>query len=403
MLEIATHYMHGMAQMFFLFATLLLYMTPRRTRVLNLLMLCMGYWALLELKDFIVCYPSHNANYVLDWRFVFFDLLSIPITSFYLLEQLFPGRMNGRRCLKLILPFVCMAVVYVVLLLFFPNRDYLSIGALWEDRLYPPTALRILYTLYALIYGGVMMIYLVRNTYVYGRFIRSNYSYTDELDLTWLRIFVLLLFGCMAIYGVILFFASALSDLIFYTVSLLVWLFIYQHAIRQKIPEIASDYWVEKESQSQKASSESSYDRGFGECLREIFEEEKIYLNPTLSIVELASRCGTNRTYLSQYFNNVLHVSFYDYVNRYRVEHAAVPLLQQMNGGNMEEIALKSGFGSISTFRRAFVKFTGKTPQAYKKHYGEASPSFGVKKFWPMQEEASSSEESNGSNSEKEG
>ena len=49
--------------------------------------------------------------------------------------------------------------------------------------------------------------------------------------------------------------------------------------------------------------------------LQQCFEEDKVYLDPKLRLSELAARLGTNRTYLSQYFNHSCAQSFYEYVN----------------------------------------------------------------------------------------
>ena len=103
------------------------------------------------------------------------------------------------------------------------------------------------------------------------------------------------------------------------------------------------------------------------EQLSKIIEEEELYLNPTLSIKELASHIGTNRTYLSKYFTHVQQTTFYDYINRLRIEKKSIPMLQDDNNYTIEVIAKESGFQSLSTFRRAFVKQVGVTPSKYRK------------------------------------
>ncbi len=88
--------------------------------------------------------------------------------------------------------------------------------------------------------------------------------------------------------------------------------------------------------------------------LHRIFEEEHLYLNPKLTIMDLAQAIGTNRTYISNYLNKVLGTTFFDYVNQYRLSYAE-QLLRQTKM-SIEEIADRSGFNSRSTFRRAFLK-----------------------------------------------
>ena len=49
----------------------------------------------------------------------------------------------------------------------------------------------------------------------------------------------------------------------------------------------------------------------FEECIY----EEQIYLNPKLTLTDLALKVGTNRTYLSNYINHELKKTFFDFIN----------------------------------------------------------------------------------------
>ena len=60
-------------------------------------------------------------------------------------------------------------------------------------------------------------------------------------------------------------------------------------------------------------------------------------------------------------------MTFFDYVNNLRVEHA-VGLLQKSNL-RLNVIAEQSGFNSISTFRRVFVAKQQCTPSEYRKRF----------------------------------
>jgi AraC-like DNA-binding protein len=96
--------------------------------------------------------------------------------------------------------------------------------------------------------------------------------------------------------------------------------------------------------------------------MEDIVENEELYLDPKLSLNQLAERLGTNRTYLSKYFNNVKGTTFYDYVNALRIHKKSVPLMQEHPEYAFDYIAQQSGFNSLSTFQRAFRKYTGTTP-----------------------------------------
>ena len=97
--------------------------------------------------------------------------------------------------------------------------------------------------------------------------------------------------------------------------------------------------------------------------------KEKAFLNPKLTLSELALHVGTNRTYLSNYINQQLNQTFYDYVNALRLTHAT-DLLVTTNL-TLEVIAEKSGFNSLSTFRRCFLQRYGTSPSLYKKEHSQ--------------------------------
>ena len=98
---------------------------------------------------------------------------------------------------------------------------------------------------------------------------------------------------------------------------------------------------------------------------REI-EVNEIYLNPKLTLSELAQAVGTNRTYLSNYLNSVLNTTFYDYINAFRLNRAIKMLEDNDSTATTTEIAEACGFNSLSTFRRVFVREKGCSFSQYK-------------------------------------
>ena len=95
--------------------------------------------------------------------------------------------------------------------------------------------------------------------------------------------------------------------------------------------------------------------------------KEQVFLNPKLTLSDLALRVGTNPTYLSHYINQVLHQTFFDYINSLRLTYASELLLT--TNYTLEVIAEKSGFNSLSTFRRCFMQTHGCSPSIFKKEH----------------------------------
>jgi len=98
-------------------------------------------------------------------------------------------------------------------------------------------------------------------------------------------------------------------------------------------------------------------------------EEEEVYLNPNLSISELAEKLKVSSENLSFVINHEFSLKFRDYINSYRIEAAKLKL---QNNGSIKKsiliISLDSGFNSQASFYRAFKKFEGTTPIAYIKN-----------------------------------
>lgn len=99
-----------------------------------------------------------------------------------------------------------------------------------------------------------------------------------------------------------------------------------------------------------------------------LMTDEKLYLQPTLTITQLAEALHCSRHHLSQVLNDKLNQSYNDYINNLRIEEAKALLLNEKNSQlKIASIAYDAGFNSLSTFNEVFKKFTGKTPSDFRK------------------------------------
>ncbi|GAB3867346.1 hypothetical protein GCM10028824_09560 [Hymenobacter segetis] len=94
-----------------------------------------------------------------------------------------------------------------------------------------------------------------------------------------------------------------------------------------------------------------------------LMAEDQPWLEPELTLAELAHRLRTNTSLLSHVINTGCGQNFNDFVNRYRVAEAERKLQDpRLAHYSLVGIALESGFNSKSTFNRVFKKLTGRTP-----------------------------------------
>ncbi|MEH6581372.1 MAG: helix-turn-helix domain-containing protein [Halioglobus sp.] len=102
--------------------------------------------------------------------------------------------------------------------------------------------------------------------------------------------------------------------------------------------------------------------------LTRLMVQEKVFLDPGLSLPQLALRLDCSVNHLSQAINAGFGMSFFDYVNQHRVKEAMSSLCCKEGGAPpILDIALSVGFNSTSTFYAAFKKSTGQSPGQYRR------------------------------------
>jgi AraC-like DNA-binding protein len=105
--------------------------------------------------------------------------------------------------------------------------------------------------------------------------------------------------------------------------------------------------------------------------LTRLMEEEKLFLDPDLTLKKLSERLQVHYNHLSQIINEHLGKSFNDYINAFRIEEAKQRLADPKEARKtVLEIAYDTGFYSKSVFNTAFKKFTGMTPSQFRKEQG---------------------------------
>lgn len=97
-------------------------------------------------------------------------------------------------------------------------------------------------------------------------------------------------------------------------------------------------------------------------------KEKKSFLDPECKLGQISNEYGIPAHHLTYYFNDIEKISFSDWRNKLRIEHA-IRLIEfgETNDYTLESISLKCGFGSQNTFIRAFKKNKGITPSVYLK------------------------------------
>lgn len=94
-----------------------------------------------------------------------------------------------------------------------------------------------------------------------------------------------------------------------------------------------------------------------------------LFREKELTLDRMAEALGTNRTYVSNALNKVAGISFYGYIDSYRIKEATRILSDSAlsEGISLKQLADDVGYNNIQTFFKAFKRETGVTPGNYKK------------------------------------
>lgn len=103
--------------------------------------------------------------------------------------------------------------------------------------------------------------------------------------------------------------------------------------------------------------------------LLDIMQREKPYLNHELRLDDISRLMNLSRNHTSQIINEHFNLSFFDFINRYRIKEAKNLLMNnEKNGLTTTQIAYDVGFNNRASFYKAFKKFTDYNPTEYLKH-----------------------------------
>ena len=115
---------------------------------------------------------------------------------------------------------------------------------------------------------------------------------------------------------------------------------------------------------SDNETSDNEADRLFI-LLNELMKEEKSYTDPNLSRKTLATKLATNERYLHETIKKHLDLSFTEYLNLLRIDHAREMIIKNLNNISLEDIAIMSGFKTRQTFHRFFRDRYGLSPSEF--------------------------------------
>jgi len=226
------------------------------------------------------------------------------------------------------------------------------------------------------------MVVSIKEISSYQHKIKNAYSSLEKMNLNWLKLNVIA-FLCMWIVDIANFLFDKIEILPDEVSVLMAFLsllinFLFANLIIYKgltTPELfiepQESLAKNKYSRSLLSPEQSSL---IGEKLKEFMEKEKPFLEPEITLKELASRLEIHPRYASQVINERFNKNFFEFINYYRIEEAKTRLVSEIGlEKTVLEILYECGFNSKSVFNTFFKKSTGLTPSQYRKRCSIAS------------------------------
>lgn len=234
----------------------------------------------------------------------------------------------------------------------------------------------LLFIILMLVIEPVYLIWFLRILRNYQKRITSALSYTDKINLNWVRILFYLRVSIVVLLVPVSLFAIGqglismeVLQIIIEIVSLTFFFMLGYYGFNQTTvftsEVIISD--IKKEDTSYRRSGLSAEQRMlYHQQLLSVMKTRKPYLNGELSARDLAALVGISTNHLSEVLNIVQKENFFDFVNGFRVEEVKSRMIDPSYSHlTLLAIALESGFNSKTSFNTVFKKFTGYTPRQY--------------------------------------
>lgn len=351
------------------FAVLLAQKKPRALHDLILII-----W-LIYLGFYVGIYGLYSHELFTQFHLLSISLLSClmlfgPFLYLYLSALVIERKHMRAMDLVHLLPFLAFNL-YILSASFSPSlSEKLQIEKITAE--FHPPFLFLFFLILTALSGTIYFLGTIRLFKKLDIHIFNHYSNYKDVDLGWIRKLVLIfgivwtaLISVTIIHHVFHLFSMVFcTDGLFLSLSAFI-LLIGFFGLQQKL-----DYQEEASLQPKYAGSKLDQSEAslMAKKLQKHMLESQTYLNPDLTLAQLAQESGLSSHLLSQIINEQLQLNFFDFVNGYRVEAFRQRLHDPAyKSYSLLGIALDCGFNSKSAFNRIFKKETGLTPSQFKK------------------------------------
>lgn len=337
--------MRGALMMLFVVMVINLYPRRKENSILNFLFWLLTIMAVSLLISFGFMIDKLQSNEYFSISKVLIDLCFIPLIGSYLLKILIPDYISTRKVVLSLVP----TIVFLVMHMIIHNKRLLTLSFA-----------------YTLLIALIVIVCITVISIRYDRYLKNNFSNIENKTVQWVRIVAFIFVIWYVLWGVILKQDNRWFDSAYYLFMISIWIYIYRYSLKH-VTAFQTQELFDFDLANQAARPlANNINNKLEERLKVYMEQESPWLNPSLTLSDMAAALNTNRTYLSKHFNQTLQTTFYDYLNDYRINHACKILVSEPHL-SLAQVAEKSGFNYPATFSKVFIKHTGCTPGEYRR------------------------------------
>ncbi|WP_158267957.1 AraC family transcriptional regulator [Elizabethkingia sp. YR214] len=237
--------------------------------------------------------------------------------------------------------------------------------------------------LYLIYISGISYAILsFRYLYLYRRNIVKQFSNTDKINFNWLLYLIL----WISIIWVLVILTDQVNIIYGAVTIFIIWLGYFGikqvHIFNQSnfVPigyfPASPESFIKDESNISDINDKKYQKSGLTEDniedihsrLIQLLDTEKPFVNPNLTLNELAKMLDVHPNSLSQVINSKGEKNFYELINEKRISEYLDKISDPENKQyTLLAIAFECGFNSKTSFNRNFKKYTGLTPSEYQK------------------------------------
>lgn len=217
-------------------------------------------------------------------------------------------------------------------------------------------------TLWQIAIMTIFVVYFILSLIQYGRWLHENYADLEHKEVWQSLLFTAALFVVYEVYftnpgEMVREYLAQVETLVI--IAFLLW--------RVETLQELDDKVFDTCQVGEPASVSQPLNINIQQLLELYCEAKLLYLQHDLTLQQLATAIGTNRTYLSNYFAQQ-GFTYNTYINRLRIDHFIQLYRKSINKPGQVTatlLAQQSGFRSYSTFSTAFKQFNGHSVTAW--------------------------------------